>query len=265
MDPNNYDIVEDFVKSLSIANNKIIKENPDIIIAPMFGSIPFIDVMNIIDSDFPNEKVKYVPASNKVHKLREVLRGVFKNIIHDEAPDGGRFLSIDEVISGNSLCRVYKQFNAAKMQYANDKTIETYGLNVDFTKDNIENFRNQIYNSIEYKTIGIEDSKLKRRNQPLNDSYKEIINKGIVIPIPTKHIVTMDRPGFFPARYKEAKDSENNVVYLPIVDQFSVSSEYIDFLNRVSDILGKPQDVTLSNMGKIRNSYKYVPENLRIP
>jgi len=103
MDPNNYDIIEDFIKSLSIANDKIIEEKPNIIIAPMFGSIPFIDVMNIINSDFPNEKVRYIPASNKVYRLRKVIREVFKNLIHEEIPDGGYFLSIDEVVSGNSL------------------------------------------------------------------------------------------------------------------------------------------------------------------
>jgi len=263
MDPNNYNVIEDFVKSLSKANDVITNENPDIIIAPMFGSIPFIDVMNIINSDFPNDKVRYVPASNKVYRLRNVIRAVFKNLIEDETPEGGYFLSIDEVVSGNSLCRVHKQFNAAAMQYANSKILGTYSQNVDFTKENIKNSRDEIYNSIKYKSIGIVDSKLKRKNIPLNDSYKELVEKGVVIQIPTQQIVTMDRPGFFPARYKEVRDSENNTVYLPVVDQFTVSSEYIDFLNRVAEILGKPSVVTLSNMGNIRNSYKFVPENLR--
>jgi len=92
-----------------------------------------------------------------------------------------------------------------------------------------------------YTFTTLEDSKFKRRNQPLNYSYNELISNGTVIPIQTQHIVTMDRPSFFPARYKEVNDSKKNVVYLPIVDQFSVNSEYIDFLNRASDILGNPK------------------------
>ncbi|MFH1972580.1 MAG: hypothetical protein ABIJ18_03835 [archaeon] len=264
MDPNNYDTIEDFVRALERANQIIEDQKPDCIIAPMFGSVPFIDVMNVINDNFPNEKVQYVPASNKVHRLREVLRSVFENVINNVAPHGGSFLSIDEVISGNSLKRVYKQFDAARTNYANIKTKEFFGPSVDFREENVQAYRDAIKDSISYKTIGIVDSKLQREGKELNETYQSLLEQKIVIPIETTQIVTMDRVGFFPAKYRMDKDSEGKRVYLPVVDEFNISQEYIDFLHVVSEILGKNRDsVTVRNMGKIRDSYRLVPEELR--
>ena len=108
MDPNNNHTIEAFVKSFEEVVNVIRNRNPDCITVPMFGAVPFVDILNIIDEQFPNEKVEYVPASNKVHRVRDVLRGVFGNLINEYTPNGGSFLSIDEVVSGNSFVRVYK-------------------------------------------------------------------------------------------------------------------------------------------------------------
>ena len=75
MDPNDRKTIESFVKSFEEVSVKIHDSNPDCIIAPMFGAVPFIDILNILDENFPNDRVEYVPASNKVHKLRESSEG----------------------------------------------------------------------------------------------------------------------------------------------------------------------------------------------
>ena len=264
MDPNSRKAIEDFVTSMQEVARLIKQRNPDVIVAPMFGAVPFIDVLGVIDDAFPNEKVVYVPASNRVYRLREVLRGTFQNVIREHIPLGGSLLSLDEVVSGNSLMRVYKQFEAARVAYANEATVTTFGPDVDFRLPAVKEYRDALITSINYRSIGVVDSKLQRQGRQQNPEYQRLVDSHIVIPVQTPCIVTMDRPEFFPARYKEQKDSEGRTVYLPVVEQFQVSQPYIDLLITVADMMGKDRNVvTMHNLARIRNSYQYVPEHLR--
>tara|TARA_Y100000031_G_scaffold155442_1_gene206234 strand:+ start:2905 stop:3468 length:564 start_codon:yes stop_codon:yes gene_type:complete len=180
--------------------------------------------------------------------------------VTDEEPVS--FLSLDEVISGNSLTRVYKAFDAAKNQYANRKTVSAFGTATDFRTSSVRSFRDSIKEGVNYQTIGIVDqSKAKR---VANRSYQGLLIRGTVIPVDTQCIVTMDRSEFFPAKYKVDKDSEGRQVFLPVVDSFEVHKTYIDFLATISGLVGKdPAKVTVQNMAKIRSSYQRVPEALR--
>jgi len=264
MDPNQYKTIERFVHDFEKVAQIVHKENPDCIIAPMFGAVPFIDVLNIVDPTFPHDKVEYVPASSKVYRLREVLRGSFKNLIDAYTPNGGKFLSLDEVISGNSVTRMYKQFETAKIDYANEKTAVVFGPNTDFRNDNVRAFRDSLVDGIKYQSIGIIDSKLARIGKARNKEFEQLLEKGAVIPVETPCIVTMDKTGFFPAKYKRVEKEEGKFVYLPVVDEFCVAPAYFDFLRTVSEIVGKDsRNITLTNMMKIKDSYIWVPEELR--
>jgi|GEM_PF-2854250 len=264
MDPNSRKSLEVFVKTFEKVACIIKEIKPDCIVAPMFGAVPFIDILNIVDDEFPNEKVIYVPASNKVHRLRDVLRGTFENIINAMTPDGGNYLSIDEVVSGNSLVRVYKQFDAARTNYANKKAVQIYGEKADFRNDAVVAYRDSVRDAIKYNSIGIVDSKMDRMKKKKSPDYEKFVADGLVLPVDTDCIVTMDRMEFFPAKYKVMRDDEGKMIHLPVVDNFNISAKYIDFLGEVSKIIGKDHDtVTVRNMGKIRDSYNWVPEELR--
>src|SRR3989344_9668874 len=255
MDPKNQKTLESFVMKFEEVAKIIRNKDHDCIIAPMFGAVPFIDILNIIDEEFQNNKVEYIPASNKVYRIREVLREAFQGIIGAYTPNGGSLISLDEVVSGNSLQRIYKQFEAARINYANKKTTETYGIHTDFTLEQVRAFRDSIIKSIRYNSIGIIDPKMNRMKREMNPAYKELVDNGIVVPIKTEGIVTMDNIEFFPAKYKVAKDDQDKILYLPVVDTFNISSTYIDFLKNVAEILGKnPEEVTVRNIGKIRDS-----------
>lgn len=263
MDPNAQSTIEAFVSSMEHATRIIHEQNPTCILAPMFGAVPFIDVMNIIDDEFPNEKVVYVPASSKVYRMKEVLRGAFEKVIEEHTPNGGSILSLDEVVSGNSLTRLFKQFEAARINYANSKTVATYGKQTDFRESSVRAYRDDVINSIVYHSIGIVDKKLERQGKQRNPEYKTLVSKGVVIEVLTLCIVTMDRPEFCPAQYKLVKDDMGRDVFLPVVEGFDVSPQYIDFLGKVAGICGKdPASVTVRNLGKIRESYKIVPAHL---
>lgn len=259
-----YKTLESFVRSFERADEIIKEKNPDCIIAPMFGAVPFIDILNIINDEFPNEKVEYIPASNRVYRLRETLRSAFKKLIEAYTPNGGSFLSIDEVVSGNSLQRVYKQFEAARLEYANDRTIRTYGQTTDFRLEFIKDFRDEIVKSIRYNSIGIVDPKMDRQKKKKSPVYEKLVEEGIAIPVLTRGIITMDNTDFFPAKYKISRTNEGNIVNLPVVENFEISKVYIDFLKQVAEVVGKdPNSITVANIGKISESYKWVPEELR--
>jgi len=265
MDPNEERNIEDFVENLEKVSEKIKEEKPDCIIAPMMGAIPFIDILNIIDENFPNEKVEYIPASSKIYKMREVLRESFKNLIRNYYSEDSKFLSLDEVVSGNSLKRIYKQFDAARTEIANQKTIEDFGDKVNFREKNVQDYRNQIINSLQYKSIGIVDSKKRRLGEKMNKEYEELVNKKIAIPINTNCIVTMDRVNYFPVKYKKYKNKEDEDIILPVVEKIEITGEYMNFLGKVAQIVGKnPEDQTIHNIFKIKKSYQWVPEHLRV-
>lgn len=264
MDPHDTRTIEGMVRAFEEVSRIIKAEQPDGLIAPMLGAVPFIDILNIIDDEFPNDKVEYVPASNKIYRLREVLRGAFGSLIEAYAPTGGYFLSLDEVVSGNSLVRVYKQFDAARNDHATKKTKEVYGPQTDFRREEVQAYRQGLVEKIKYKSIGIVDPKLERQGKLQNREYLSLVQQGVVIPVMTQGIVTMDRTGFFPAQYSQGQDGEGNQIYLPRVERFEVQGEYLTFLRTVAGIVGKdPDKVTVQNMGKIIHSHHHVPEGLR--
>jgi len=263
MDPNNPKVIENYVRSLEKAAKIIDDRKPDCIIAPMFGTVPFIDVLNLINPQFPNDKVEYVPASSCIYRVKEVLRGAFEGIIENYAAStGATFLSIDEVVSGSSMDRVTKQFMFARHSHAQKNTLDLYGDTADLTRGPAHNYCEQLRESIEYNTIGIVQRGPQTPPNTLREEYFHWLNNGVLIPVETECIVTMDRTEFFPARYKKKPDQKGT--YLPVVDKFDIHPTYIDFLVEVSKILGVPQEnVTMRNMGKIKESYHWVPEHLR--
>lgn len=262
MDPNNPTTIEKMVRAFEQVSQTIQEKNPDCIIAPMLGAVPFIDILNIVNDDFPNAKVEYVPASSKLHRLREVLRASFSNLIDAYAPNGGSFLSLDEVVSGNSLVRVYKQFDTARINYATAKTVQTYGKDVNFRDPAVQAYRQGLIEGIKYETIGIVDPKLERKKKTQNREYLALVEQGVVHPIQTDGIVTMDRTDFFPAKYK-TRASGQGELYLPQIESFEANQEYMAFLRTVAGIVGKdPALVTAHNIGKILEAHKLVPLEL---
>lgn len=276
VDPNSQKAYDAFARCFEIAAEKIREYEPDVIIAPMRGAVPFIDVLHIIDESFPLDKVEYVSASSVVHRRKEVLKGSFRNII--KASDAGeqtKFLSLDEVISGNSAAIVSKQFDAARWEYANDKARDSLGSPEQWKsigsddpgfKRAIEQHRAETIERMPYVTIGIVD-KEKRDTIPEDrrtPAYQRMLEKGIVIPIETPSILSMDKIGFFPANYREGTDGEGKPVHLPVVESFHAGPRYLDFLKRIASIVGKdPAKISPCNVGKITDSYKWVPEELR--
>src|SRR3989344_2942523 len=100
-----------YVDSMREASSVITRENPDFVVAPMSGSIPFIDAMAIVDRDFDPSKVVYMPASSRIADVSRVIKDWYGNFLGTvvESPKEFRaFLGIDEVVSGSFVVRCRK-------------------------------------------------------------------------------------------------------------------------------------------------------------
>ncbi len=132
-----------YVKGLEKASNIFVEQNPDHIIAPMLGSVPFIDVMHIINSDFDVQKVNYMPASSQINEVNKVMNIWMNNFLDDVvSPENPtKIMGIDEIVSGSSAIRVYRAITGAICQKKKRMTTDT--LSRFYTTDNKE-FENAI-------------------------------------------------------------------------------------------------------------------------
>ncbi|MBI4983453.1 hypothetical protein HZC32_02315 [Candidatus Woesearchaeota archaeon] len=263
MDPNKYKTIENFVRGMIRLGEGLKEFDPDYIIAPMMGAVPFIDILNIVGNEFENEKVYYMPASNKIKDVKKVIRNWFSNFLEEiYIPNEIKIACLDEVVSGNSLVRSYKQVQTAISEKATQEMIKSYGLNLD--DKNKQKIREELANQIIYLPFGIREVGSKRADKKsLINEYKKLLAEGKTKAIEVDCITTMDRIDFFPVTYKRV-DAKTGPVFYPIIEGFNVSPVYINFLQTVAKIVGKdPDEVTLKNMARILESSKYLSDNFK--
>ena len=245
--------LESLVNALFKVNDYLEKENPDLIIAPLRGAVPFIDILNIINEDFPNEKVEYVIASSCVDDLRTSLRKSLFTLIAEKIPEGGTAVFIDEVVSGNSLVRLYKQFNAALNEYVERRIVSLYGKEIDMTRREIKNYKQEFLQQFKVRHIGLVEEKPKKKNK----EYQKLLEEEIIIPFEVIHIPTRDRPKYCIIQYEENQLKNDRVAYLPRIKEVKVSQDYLGLLEDVARIIGKdPESVEIHNIGKILRANK---------
>jgi len=251
MDPNNYHTIENFVNGMIELGSKIRDFEPDHIIAPMMGAVPFIDVLNIVDEDFENEKVVYMPASNKIKQVKRVIRDWMNNFLEEvyDPETGVKLVALDEVVSGNSMIRSNKQAQASIHSLLFRKAKE-YGV----TKEELA--------SPIYFPFGVIDQHLSEKRGKVKE-WQKLVDEQRTDSVTVDRIVTMDRPDFFPVTYKR-KDGGSKPTFYPVVEGFNVSPIYINFLQTVANIVGKdPEAVSLQNMSKIVSSSNYLSDEFK--
>lgn len=100
--------IKSFANGMKEASEIISDENPDFVIAPMMGSVSFIDAMNASDINFNPNLVFYMPASSHVPFINNVMKDWMSNFLstYASADEKIKILTIDEVVSGGSATRV---------------------------------------------------------------------------------------------------------------------------------------------------------------
>ena len=100
--------IKSFAHGMAKASARISEMNPDIVIAPMMGAVPFVDAMHAADSNFDPNRVYYMPASSHVPYIKDVMAGWMDNFLNVNAkPETPvTMVHVDEVVSGSSSIRV---------------------------------------------------------------------------------------------------------------------------------------------------------------
>ena len=71
-----------YVDAMKEASEIIRKRNPDYLVAPMAGAIPFIDAMAVVDDDFDTSRVVYMPASSRIEDVSNVIVDWYHNFLN---------------------------------------------------------------------------------------------------------------------------------------------------------------------------------------
>jgi hypothetical protein len=231
-----------------ISVNAIIQNlNPDIVLAPMMGAVPLIDLLNVVNPQFDNERVVYVPASSSIQSLNNILPVTIRNVLKDRASvdtiarEGYSILSIDEVVSGSSAVRVRSKVKEGLKAYAG--SVGDAGLADKITLDQ----------------IGIEHMIHKESGKQWNNGYADLRNTLNLIPVQVHRIITMDDPALCPAKYVPKPDGTRNTPKLQPV--FTITGEYLNLLANIARIVGTdPNQAYPRNFQQILEQQHYVPD-----
>jgi len=227
---------ESFMKSMKKVSDILHSKSPDYIFAPLIGSVPLIDILAIIDRHFPLENVEYPPNSSRFINREQIIDKWFSNFIqahyHGEKMS---IIGIDEIISGSSAIKGYNEFS--KILYFLSK----------------EDPESSLEKKINYEILGI--GEVPRRGKR-NHTFSKLINKKKATVIETNRIITADNILLNPVRLKLGEvNSQGRQTYLPEVESFVYSPEYISLLQNVASYFGaNPDNIHPANLSKIKDS-----------
>jgi len=226
---------ESFVKSMKKINDILHSKKPNYIFAPILGSVPLIDILAIIDRHFPIENVEYPLNSSRFINRQEIVNKWFSNFIktnyHGEKMS---IVCVDEVISGSSAVKGYGEFQKALY---------------DFQGEN----NHSLEKKISYEILGIGESP---KNGRRNHGFIKLVNKKKAKVVETDKIITLDNPFLNPIKLEIGKiNNQGRQTYLPKIESFVYTSEYISLLQNVTNYFGtNPDNINLVNVSKIKDS-----------
>ena len=224
-----------FMKSMKKAADYLHSKKPDFIFAPIIGSVPLIDILSIIDRHFPLEIVEYPPNSSRFINREEIIDKWFSNFLDDNyIGEPISIVCIDEVISGSSATKGYKEFHKILHKLAEEK-------------------RSPLEKIADYEILGIGE---QPRNQKRNYSFRSMINQGKAKVFETDRIITADNIDLNPVRLKrDGINVQGRQTYLPEIKSMEYSKDYLNLLHDTATFFGvDPDKVTPVNLLKIQDS-----------
>lgn len=240
-----YKIFDAYVKGMIEVGRKVREHNPNVLLYPVRGAVPVADVLSIIDPSINTIPHEYVPASSTIVDTNRVIHSWFKKFLEESHVIGDRqsILSIDEVLSGHSVYRVSNQVRRAVADYAHER-----GVSLE-----------RIMGEVDYKSIGIEDTRHRAAGKPMQKHYGRLVGQGIVIPVQVPENVTMDKDDFCPLKLVRIPGHRFGS-HLPIMEEFRVTTRYLDFLKAIATAVGRDiTTVQLQSPADIQHSERYLP------
>ena len=224
-----------FMKSMKKASDYLHSKKPDFIFAPIIGSIPLIDILSIIDRHFPLETVEYPPNSSRFINREKIIDKWFSNFLDDNyIGEPISIVCIDEVISGSSATKGYKEFH--KILHKLD-----------------EKRKSPLEKKVNYEILGIGE---QPKNRKRNYSFRSMVNKEKAKVFETDRIITADNIDLNPVRLKRGEiNVQERQTYLPEIKSMEYSKDYLNLLHDTANYFGvDPEKVTPVNLLKIQKS-----------
>jgi hypothetical protein len=235
---------EEFVKGFKRISDMVRMENPDYIFAPVVGAVPFIDILHIVDRHFPIDSVTYLPNSSRFENRDELMDRWYHNFYKEnETGDKIKIVCLDEVLSGSSAVKGYKQFRKSLDDRSKEKA---KGLNNEV--EVIQNYRRKLEKNISYKIIGIQE-----KGKILSPSFRKLLNSKLVHLVSFDNVPTIDNVSLNPIRLKvKGKNIQGRTNYLAEIDSFDITPDYLNFLREIACYAGyDPSNISPINLSKI--------------
>lgn len=248
--------LESYVNGFIKVSRILKSQNPDYLLAPITGAIPFIDTLAIIDRKFDYNSIQYVPSTSKFDNLIELMEDWYTNFIRSNYhTEKMKIVTIDEVVSGASALRTFDAIQKAIDNNAKEFTQEISGTTEDY-----EIIRKKMNKNIKNISIGIVET--DRNRTRTNKRYNRLVNQKNIIEVPVNKIIPMDYPPLCPLKLKfNHKNEHNRPLYKPEIESFEVSKEYIQFLQDIARYIGlDPSTASPINVGKIANFKDFISE-----
>jgi len=224
-----------FAEGIKKASDILRSKKPDFVFAPVVGAAPFIDLFAIADRSFDLDRVEYPPNSSRFTERERIMSQWYGNFLDSNYHgDKMNIICIDEVISGGSAVKGYQEFQRALFNFKQR------------TGENIEK-------KISYKILGIGEKPKKGKR---NHTFSKLVNQKKARVVEVGNILTADNPNLNPLRLRVAGiNKQGRYVYLPEIESFEVSGEYLTLLQNFASYIGEdPAKVSVHNLGKIRES-----------
>ncbi|RLE43208.1 hypothetical protein DRJ48_01560 [Candidatus Woesearchaeota archaeon] len=249
VDPNSHKTLEDFVDGITRLDDAIRELNPDYILYTIRGAVPIADLLRIVDPQIATWEHEYLPASSSIIDTTDVIYQWFLNFLRETHVVGHpqSIVTIDEIVSGNSVSRVYKQVARAISDYARE---------VGLTPQ-------QAMEEIVYHSIGLLDKSKAPNEEMMAKRYRQLVDDGVVIPVEVTANIVMDKPKLCPLKMQRIPNSRSGK-FLPVMAKFEHTPEYMELLQRFANYVGQDiANVSLQSPLKVQQSERFLPEKYR--
>lgn len=236
--------MDEFVRGVKKASDLVKMQGPDFIFAPVIGAVPLVDILNIVDRKFPNDSVIYMPNSSRFVNRDELMSNWYENFYKEhEFGKPLKIVCLDEVLSGSSALKGYKQFEKSLHDRALAKARAIGGGEGD-----VEGFLTKLHHKVKYSLVGFAERGHKRNNR-----FNHLMNQGLADIVEFDDIPTIDNVAYNPIRLKVGVKRNGRDTYLPEVDEFVTTDTYMSFLQDIASYVGaNPNDVQPGNYARIK-------------
>lgn len=236
--------LDSFINAIINARDKIKELNPGYYIVSLVGGLPLFDILGIVDKDLDTDLAFYFSGSSKIYNSKRVLTNCFTNFFlekQDEVSERCPLASLDEVVGGHSVERLFNAYNAASREAAryNLKRHETVPL-----AHLVDDEAVHLTNKFPLRVFGIKDT--RNLGRKMSREYERRKGEGEILEFPVKKIITMDDLDYSIVEFEHPKSSGWTSGYYPKVKEIKRTREYEHLLRDVAMKIGSdPEKINL--------------------